>query len=214
VDSASIDGLSNSYPLIRNSAKKKLNKKLSRSRSHRHKPKKKSYDAPSYYSSNSSFASANTFDTFMCASTSCFSLKENDDAEEEEEWYSLEPDPRRDHRGKKMRTKTSAGKNGSSNRKETLHLRAELQRRLRKSLQDGHPKRKSVRFANPTVTMVQYRPYTEEEDIPKLYFQEEELENFECDREEDEGFQVECLVDSADLTVRIAYRCKKKQDDE
>jgi hypothetical protein len=65
---------------------------------------------------------------------------------------------------------------------------------------------KKVKFANPVVTLVNYRPYTDACDIPFLYFQEEELEELEWDREMDSGDQFECFIDSRGLAISVDYR--------
>jgi len=73
------------------------------------------------------------------------------------------------------------------------------------------PRRKNVHFAAPIVTLVKYRPYTEEAEIPLLYFQEEELDELEFDREMVLGDQFECSMivaannKEAGLSVRIAH---------
>ena len=64
---------------------------------------------------------------------------------------------------------------------------------------------KKVKFANPVVTLVNYRPYTDACDIPFLYFQEEELEELEWDREMDSGDQFECFILSG-LAISVDHR--------
>ena len=65
----------------------------------------------------------------------------------------------------------------------------------RRSSSSATRRGKSVRFAAPIVTLVKYRPYTEESEIPVLYFQEEELDELEWDREMDPGDAFECSLD-------------------
>lgn len=71
------------------------------------------------------------------------------------------------------------------------------------------PPRKNVHFAAPIVTLVKYRPYTEEAEIPLLYFQEEELDELEFDREMVLGDQFECSMiaanEEAGLSVSIDH---------
>jgi len=53
--------------------------------------------------------------------------------------------------------------------------------------------KKSVRFSAPLVTGVTERPFTEEEDMEKLYFVYGELEELEWDRSTVENDQFECI---------------------
>lgn len=67
------------------------------------------------------------------------------------------------------------------------------------------PRQRKVKFANPIVTLVNYRPYTEECDIPKLYFQEEELDELEWDREICPRDQFECFIDDKGLGISVDH---------
>ena len=81
-------------------------------------------------------------------------------------------------------------------------------------------KKKSVRFANTIVSEVHHRPYTEEEDIVKLYFAEEELDDYEHDRATTAPEQFELIVRGSDAEngVQVEYknkrRCRDDQDDD
>lgn len=90
-------------------------------------------------------------------------------------------------------------------RHELLQLKLQLQE-LRKS------KQHSVKFSDPLVNEVRYRPYTDECDIATLYFQEEELDLLEEDRYSDPGDIVECEFVEAVRAVSVAYR--KRGNDE
>ena len=62
-----------------------------------------------------------------------------------------------------------------------------------------------VWFAQPLVTLVQYRPKTELSEIEELYFQEEELDELEYDRETTELDQFELIAQDEFTSVAIAY---------
>ena len=74
-----------------------------------------------------------------------------------------------------------------------------------------------VRFTAPFVTQVHYRPYTDPEDIEKLYFIEEELNELEWDRQTVADDQFEVVVvsdndhtnDDGPMDVRIAHQKRR-----
>lgn len=67
-------------------------------------------------------------------------------------------------------------------------------------------KEKRVRFAAPLVTKVKHRPYTEPEEMQKLYFAAEELDDFELDRESVPGDQLEVRLVGHNLQVEYVQR--------
>ena len=68
-----------------------------------------------------------------------------------------------------------------------------------------------VHFTEPLVTRVTYRPYTDPEDIEKLYFVEEELNELEWDRQTvaDDQFEVIMAPSSSAKDVRIAHQKRR-----
>lgn len=69
-----------------------------------------------------------------------------------------------------------------------------------------------VRFTEPLVTDVTYRPYTDPEDIEKLYFIEEELNELEWDRQTvaDDQYEVVMTRPTANpKDVRIAHQKRR-----
>ena len=69
-----------------------------------------------------------------------------------------------------------------------------------------------VHFTEPLVTQVSYRPYTDPEDIEKLYFVEEELNELEWDRQTVADDQFEIIMASptaSTMDVRIAHQKRR-----
>lgn len=68
-----------------------------------------------------------------------------------------------------------------------------------------------VQFTEPLVTQVSYRPYTDPEDIEKLYFVEEELNELEWDRQTvaDDQFEVIMASSASAKDVRIAHQKRR-----
>ena len=71
---------------------------------------------------------------------------------------------------------------------------------------------KSVRFSDQLITEVRERPYTDPEDIGKLYFAEEELDELELDRATVEGDQFELIANGTDAKVTISVCYKNKRN--
>jgi len=77
---------------------------------------------------------------------------------------------------------------------------------------------KRVRFAKPLVTLVTQRPYTDPDDVEKLYFVPEELDELEWDRETTEWDQIECVAEqnspdsSADIAVSVSFQYAAEED--
>jgi hypothetical protein len=101
--------------------------------------------------------------------------------------------------------------------------RMEIVKREKECSKDGNSKTKSVRFAKNLVSQVYHRPFTDEEDIAKLYFVEEELEGYEYDRATTEPEQVEVIQiakgnKKKSNLVEVEYknkrRCRDEQDDD
>lgn len=71
------------------------------------------------------------------------------------------------------------------------------------------PDTKKVRFAEPLVTQLQFRPRTLRDEISQLFFQEDELEEFELDRETTLQDRFECVVvESAPTHYHVAVKHK------
>jgi len=66
-----------------------------------------------------------------------------------------------------------------------------------------------LRFADPLVTRVSYRPYTDPEDIEKLYFIEEELNELEWDRQTVADDQYEVIMTPSAREVQIAHQKRR-----
>jgi hypothetical protein len=212
----SLDGLSNSYPLIRNDGKKKQRKRSASS----------VRSSPTYWAFPSC-SSVPTFDAsrYVCLPTACFPMDDD---------VSLETHSESTRRRSRDNQRDSPGRSYSI-RHDLLLIQSQL-RGLRKNSNPcsdealietrGLKKapdtdstftkkfpRKTVRFAAPLVTKVKYRPFTPQADIAMLYFQEEELEELESDRELVSGDQFECQYDEIGLAVRIAYKKQNAADE-
>eukprot|EP00977_Amphora_coffeiformis_P019089 scaffold6899_cov183-Amphora_coffeaeformis.AAC.22 len=66
-----------------------------------------------------------------------------------------------------------------------------------------------LRFTEPLVTQVSYRPYTDPEDIEKLYFIEEELNELEWDRQTVADDQYEVIMAPSAKEVHIAHQKRR-----
>ena len=73
-------------------------------------------------------------------------------------------------------------------------------------LKSKKKKKKTVQFAAPLVTKIKHRPYTDPQDIEKLYFVSEELDEFEYDRETTDGDQFECRLVVPDHKRKEMFR--------
>jgi len=71
--------------------------------------------------------------------------------------------------------------------------------------------KKSVRFCDPLVTSVEERPFTEEEDMDKLYFVYGELEELEWDRSTVENDQFECILEeeNQEAFIEVEHTSRK-----
>lgn len=65
-----------------------------------------------------------------------------------------------------------------------------------------------VRFTDPMVTKVSYRPYTDPEDIDELYFDEDELNELEWDRQTVADDQYEVTI-TGGRGIRIAHQKRR-----
>lgn len=213
----SLDGLSNSYPLIRKEAKKR--------REERSKANKRRGDRQQSRSNGRSSSDKNTTldaSRFACGSPLCFPM---------DSVFPTESLGRRSSSSGRGTAHDSTDRSKST-REELLRLRTQLRELREKTCRSsgssgagphvdqmpgGAPgkkkKRKTVRFAAPLVTKICYRPYTKQSDVALLFFQEEELEELECDRETVSGDQFECQYDEAIMSVRVAYQKQSRSDE-
>jgi hypothetical protein len=83
----------------------------------------------------------------------------------------------------------------------------------RRTVTTTTPKKKSVHFCAPLVTEIHHRPYTPTSDIAKLFFQEDELEMFADDRSQDPGDVVECEYMEEAYAVSVAYQRRQSIDE-
>lgn len=214
----SLDGLSNSYPLIRKEAKKR------KERNHEIEKNRNEHRQRSSRSTARHKSVAFDSSRFACFDASCFPM---------DDIFPAESLGRRGTSSSSRRKKSArdAAEKSKSTREELLMLRSQL-RELRSKVchNAGAPSiaetaevsivvvdvknlQKSVRFATPLVTRIKYRPYTPQSEIAILYFQEEELEELEWDRETVCGEQFECQFDDSVMGVRIAYQKQSLSDE-
>ena len=187
----SLDGLNSAYPLIRKEAKKRKQKQQQRIRS-RNKgtegTKGSSKSVPPKTNPLSGYA-------LQCFVSPCLGVDDRVASIRQER--SRRPRSELVTRGKLLELKSELSE---MRQKACRSYNMSTSEASRVSLE------RNVRFANPVVTLVNYRPYTEACDIPFLYFQEEELEELEWDREMDSGDQFECFIDSRGLAISVDYR--------
>lgn len=99
-------------------------------------------------------------------------------------------------------------------------LRHELKERSKKcfanckrAYRTKKEKNLKVNFSDPLVTLTKHRPYTDPEDIPRLFFDQDELDTLEADRRgrlaED---QIECVANRLrdDILVSISFPNPKR----
>jgi hypothetical protein len=178
----SLDGLSSSYPLVRNDVKKKKDGK------HR----KRSGSSVRSASSNWAFTRCSNVPAFdasryVCLPTTCFPTNDvgplgTSSLSSERSRDSQRDSPDRSWtiredlmmiqsqlRGlrKKPNQYNDEALIDSKDRKKATDIGSALTKKLTS---------KTVRFAAPLVTKIKYRPFTPQSEIAMLYFQEEELE--------------------------------------
>jgi hypothetical protein len=227
----SLDGLSNSVPLIRHEGKKKQQQnKSSKNKSHRRQRSSSSSSSTSpFIGVNTTFLNcSNTFDAnrFACFSSSCIPMDHiTKSLDCRHRYASTAYGNICTSKGSTNAFREGPEKASTSTRADLLQLQEQLRDLRRNSNADSNPETlikksvkenlqalkkekintKTVRFAAPLVTKINYRPYTPQSEIAILYFQEDELEEFECDRETVSGDQFECQYDESALAVHIAY---------
>jgi hypothetical protein len=119
----------------------------------------------------------------------------------------------------------SRSSRGSKIRREIYRIKREI-RELRQLSRESTTipstlapiKKSTIRFSDPLVTQVTFRPWTLEADIEELYFCMEELEELEWDRETTEADQYECIVQeqsslSSVANVAIAHKLKRYEEE-
>lgn len=187
----SLDGLNSAYPLIRKEAKKRKQKQQQRQRSGSLGTKGTKGSIKSLPAKTNPLP----FNALQCFVSPCLGV--DDRLASTRRDRSRRPRPELVTKDKLLELKS-----------ELSEMRQIASRSYNMSTSEAitFSLAKKVRFANPAVTLVNYRPYTEACDIPSLYFQEEELEELEWDREMDSGDQFECFIDSKGLAISVDYR--------